>query len=180
MMTKNENTLQIKAAQMLASGLPETEVAKACGRSRSWVQQIKRKPDFQELVKELETQRKVITKEEIKEEIKNARTEAQPELLEFRQQLVAANRVIFGTGAILLKKIREKAEILEIEDIPASKICHSLKNVAESINLSLEIGKVAVGIDSIMEEINELKEPSLKGYEKSNGYQSVGGIGSRN
>ncbi|MDF5718824.1 MAG: hypothetical protein PUP93_34415 [Rhizonema sp. NSF051] len=41
-----ENVLD-KAAELLSLGRTESEVAKACGKSRSWVQRLKRKIEGQ-------------------------------------------------------------------------------------------------------------------------------------
>lgn len=44
--------LQFKAVQMIASGQTEADVADACKKSRSWVQQLKRRGDCQKIIRE--------------------------------------------------------------------------------------------------------------------------------
>jgi AraC-like DNA-binding protein len=44
--------LQFKAVQMIASGQTEAEVADACRKSRSWVQQLKRREECKKLIRE--------------------------------------------------------------------------------------------------------------------------------
>jgi len=45
-------SLQLQAVSLIADGQTETQVATACKKSRSWVQELKRREDFQVAIKE--------------------------------------------------------------------------------------------------------------------------------
>ncbi|MDF5718302.1 MAG: helix-turn-helix domain containing protein [Rhizonema sp. NSF051] len=48
-MTHTLTELESKAAQLASRGFTESQIASACGKSRSWVQRLKRREDFQKL-----------------------------------------------------------------------------------------------------------------------------------
>jgi hypothetical protein len=50
--SKPLTSLQLQAASLIANGQTETQVATACKKSRSWIQDLKRREDFQAAVKE--------------------------------------------------------------------------------------------------------------------------------
>ena len=51
-MSKPLTSLQLQAACLIADGQTEIQVATACKKSRSWIQDLKRREDFQAAVKE--------------------------------------------------------------------------------------------------------------------------------
>lgn len=65
-MPKPLNSLHLQAAALLAEGKTESEVAVACGKSRSWVQELKRREDFQAAVEE-NRKKKEVHKQELQQ-----------------------------------------------------------------------------------------------------------------
>jgi hypothetical protein len=57
------NSIHLRAASLIAEGKTESEVAAACGKSRSWVQELKRREDFQAAIEEARKKKEVHKKE---------------------------------------------------------------------------------------------------------------------
>ncbi len=51
-MNQKLTDIESKAAQLASKGFTESQIASACGKSRSWVQRLKRREDFQKLASE--------------------------------------------------------------------------------------------------------------------------------
>lgn len=62
-MPKPLNSIHLRAASLIAEGKTESEVAAACGKSRSWVQELKRREDFQAAIEEARKKKEVHKKE---------------------------------------------------------------------------------------------------------------------
>jgi len=57
------NSIHLQAASLIAEGRTESEVAAACSKSRSWVQELKRREDFQAAIEEARKKKEVDKKE---------------------------------------------------------------------------------------------------------------------
>lgn len=137
-MPKPLNALQTKAVGMIADGKTEAEVAVACGKSRSWVQQLKRRDDVQGSVEEtkatihktirsthLECVEKVTVERtqaffsSVHSELQNAATDAIRFLVDtmndpdarHRDRIDAAKEIIKISGVVEIQKVPVEHEV---------------------------------------------------------------------
>lgn len=165
-MEKPLNSLQLQAAELIARGASEHEVIALCGKSRSWIQALKRREDFQAAVQAAIGK----AQEAITEQTKEAITS---DLEQFRNQFKEAANLLYNSATTYLKKLQQRIESLDTEEISASRLAQSLKHGADSLVVALEVGKAALGIDELSEQVDELAKISHKGHEPTNGHQSI-------
>lgn len=165
-MQKPLNSRQLEAAELIARGASEGEVIALCGKSRSWIQALKRREDFQAAVEAAISKAQEVIAEQTKEAITS-------DLEQFRNQFKEAANLLYNSSTTYLKKIQQRVELLDTEEISASRLAQSLKHGADSLVVALEVGKAALGIDELSEQIDELAKISRKGHEPTNGHQSI-------
>ncbi|NEQ65537.1 MAG: helix-turn-helix domain-containing protein [Symploca sp. SIO2D2] len=157
-----------KAAHLIADGATEHQVATLVGRSRSWVQQIKRRDDFQEMVQKL-----MIEKTQALNQV--ALDATLEDLESFRERLNQSANLLYTTATVYLEKIQKRIMILEAEDISPQKLGQSLKQGAEALGLALEMSKSATGLDEVLglvDEIQHFEQIEPSGTQKTNQEQS--------
>ncbi len=165
-MAKPLNSLQLQAAELIARGASEGEVVAACGKSRSWVQALKRREDFQKAVAD--------AKERAKQVIETHSEKSLTQDLEtFRKRFVQAADLLYESATLYLEKMKERIDLDDVTDLPPSRIAQSLKLGAESLNLALELGQKALGLDEIINTIHDFKEISPNGSKATNGHKSI-------
>jgi hypothetical protein len=160
------NSLQLQAAELIASGASESEVAAVCRKSRSWVQTLKRREDFQVAV----TNAKERAKQIIESHSEKSLTQ---DLETFRKRFAQAADLLYESAALYLEKMKERIELDDAIDLPPSRIAQSLKLGAESLNLALDLGQKALGLDEIIDTIHDFKEISPNGSKATNGHKSI-------
>ena len=166
-MPKPLNSLQLQAAELVARGASENEIASICGKSRSWVQALKRRTDFQSAVNESVSKAGEVIREQTKEIIIS-------DLERFQAQFRDAANLLYDTATAYLEKIKERVDTLNAEEISTNRLGQSLKNGGDSLMLALEVGKASLGIDQLLEDIDDLKKIGSKRLEPTNGHQSSG------
>ncbi|MUH01038.1 hypothetical protein F7734_55765 [Scytonema sp. UIC 10036] len=145
------NTEELKAAELIANGASEQSVAEHFGKSRSWVQRLKRRDDFKEAVEAtLEAASKALH-QHTEERLTN-------DLNSFRQRFNESADLIFNTAYVYIQKVEEAINHLSVEDISPARIGSNLKLGAEALALGVELKQAALGIDQVTEQIDELEK----------------------
>ena len=141
---------QIKAIALLGQGLSEHEVADALHKSRSWVQSVKRHPEYQK-IKSASTD---AIAQAVVEQVKQATID---DLEEIRNRFRAASDLIFESAYSYLSKIRDRIQSLETaEDISPQRLAQSMKLASEAIVISLDLSKASAGLDEVVEQVDEI------------------------
>jgi transcriptional regulator len=145
--------LQIKAIALLAQGSSEHEVADALGKSRSWVQTVKRHPEYRKIKNTSVDAIAQAVVEQVKQSTIN-------DLEEIRNRFKLASDVIFESAYSYLQKIHARIQSLEAsEDISPQRLAQSLKLGAESIVIALDLSKANAGLDEVIQQIDEIVKP---------------------
>lgn len=158
-MSKPLTVLESKAAQLMSSGFTESQVAEACGKSRSWVQRLKRRPEFQEIVGRSTKEITQAVAQVVVEDIRKSLTE---DLEQFRQRYSSASTLIYELAIAYLAKLKERVDNLDSLDISESRIPQSLKSVTDSVMMVFEANKSLLGIDELIQDVEALREFSTK------------------
>lgn len=166
-MAKELNSLQLQAVELIARGIGEAEIANLCGKSRSWVQGLKRREDFQQAVEVAKQRINEVIVEETKKAIVN-------DLEQFRTRFNDAATLLYGATTKYLEKVNLKIDEIKIEEISPSRLPHFLKSGADTLLIALEVNKAALGLDEVMKEINDIQKLSQTGINPTNGYKSIG------
>ena len=171
-MAKALNSLQLQAAELIASGASESEVAAVCRKSRSWVQTLKRREDFQVVV----TNAKERAKQIIESHSEKSLTQ---DLETFRKRFAQAADLLYESATLYMQKMKERIVLDDAIELPPSRIAQSLKLGAESLTLALELGQKALGLDEVIDtihtihSIHDFKEISPNGTKTTNGHKSI-------
>lgn len=165
-MAKKLNSLHIKAAELIARGTGEADVASSCGKSRSWVQALKRREEFQQAVEDAKDRAIEVIAREAEKAIAS-------DLDQFRERFNAAANLLYSSATKYLEKLHEKIENLSQDDISPSRLSQSLKNGADTLVLSLEIQKAALGIDELLTEVDDIKKISQINFKSADGNKPV-------
>ena len=168
-MPKPLSPIELKAAELMSAGLTESQIAEACGKSRSWVQRLKRRADFQEVVGHSSREISQAVRQVIVEDVRKSLTE---DLEEFRRRYSQASTLIYELATAYLIKLKERIQNLDSLEISEARIPQSLKSVSESLMLAFEANRALLGIDELIEDVQSLKEISAKRLESTNGHQS--------
>ncbi len=166
-MAKEFNSLQLQAAELLACGLSEVEIAKACGKSRSWVQGLKRREDFQQAVEAAKQRLGQVIVQETKKAIVT-------DLEQFRNRFSNAANLLYDAATKYLEKVNQKVDELKTEDISASRLPQALKSGADVLVIALEINKAALGLDELMKEVDDIQKLNQTSINPTNGHKSIG------
>ncbi|MBW4566006.1 MAG: hypothetical protein KME32_34000 [Mojavia pulchra JT2-VF2] len=152
-MSENLNEIQLKAADLIARGFTEMDVADMCGKSRAWIQKLKKDEIFQTTV--------AMFKKQIAESIRKASEESIDNLVtEFRGNSLETSRKLTSLGRKYLALLSDKVETMTPDDIPSKLVPNHLKIVAEVLKISQEIHKEILGIDQLVEELSDIHKMS--------------------
>lgn len=165
-MAKELNSLQLQASELIARGIGEAEIANVCGKSRSWVQALKRREDFQQAV-EIAKQR---VNDLIVQETKKAIVS---DLEQFRNRFNDAATLLYDAATKYLEKVTKKIDELEVQEISTSRLSQSLKSGADTLVIALEINKAALGLDELMKQIDDIQKLNPTGINSTNGHKSI-------
>lgn len=167
------NAEQLKAAEMLARGACETDVATACGKSRSWVQKLKKRDDFHQAIADFQ--------EAVREGVRqHAKDNVIEELENFQSRLQIAGRLLYDTSLLFVEKIKARIESLDSEEISPTRIGQNLKQGSDTLLDALEIGKSVLGLDELSQQLNDITKISSNGHESPNGHKYVSNSIERN
>ncbi len=164
---KKLNSLQLQAAELIARGVGESEVANVCGKSRSWVQGLKRREDFQQAVESSKQRVTEVIVEETKKAIIN-------DLEQFRNRFNDAATLLYDVAIKYLNKVNQRVDELKIEEISPSRLSQCLKSGADTLVIALEINKAALGLDELMKEVDDIQKLNQTSINTTNGYKSIG------
>ncbi|MUH00493.1 hypothetical protein F7734_52790 [Scytonema sp. UIC 10036] len=167
-MPKPLTVLESKAAQLISSGFTESQIAEACGKSRSWVQRLKRRPEFQEIVGNSTKEIAQVVTQVVVEDVRKSLTE---DLEVFRQRYSSASTLIYELAIAYLNKLKERVENLDSLDISEARIPQSLKSVTESVMLAFEANRALLGIDELIQDVEDIKEINTKRLKSANEHQ---------
>lgn len=160
------NSLQLEAAELLARGKGEVEVANACGKSRSWVQGLKRRDDFQLAVEAARNRASQAIADESRKAIVN-------DLAQFRVRFATASDLLYESATKYLEKINQRIDELCIDEISPMRLSQALKSGADVLVVALEVHKAALGLDEVIQEVDEIKKISQSSFNSISGYQST-------
>lgn len=165
-MSKKLNSLHLQAAELIARGIGEADVAKACGKSRSWVQALKRREEFQQAVEDAKNRAVEVISREAEKAIAS-------DLDQFRERFNYAANLLYSSATKYLEKLHQKIEDLAQDDISPFRLSQSLKNGADALVISLELQKSALGVDELISEVDDIKKISQISFKSVNGNQSI-------
>lgn len=171
------NELELKAASLLAEGHTEHEVASLCNRSRSWVQALKRRTDFQSVFQKLKENTKSVedtspiqpkveaivdvsatpfigkgkTKEEFSQDIYN-----------FQIRLMNLGNKFLTVSEKLLSLYEQKIDQIDPADISLNRLASDLK----SLSTFSEVGHLYIlevaGLQKIAQVLQKAESRSQK------------------
>lgn len=141
--------LQLQAVALLAQGLSEHEVAEALGKSRSWVQSVKRHPEYKKI-------KDASTDAVAEAVVQHAKEATLSDLEEIRNRFKLASDLIFESAYGYLEKIRDRIQTLEEEDVSPQRLGGSLKQASETLAIALELSKSAAGLDEVLEQLDAI------------------------
>lgn len=118
----NQFELEIKALGLLAAGMSETEVAQKCGRSRSWVQKLKRNKSAE--MQSAKDELKIKFKDAVKDEL---RLNSIRGTAEFLRTLDHISCDLLDALEQYTTKVRGAVEMLNQEDIKPRDIPTALR-----------------------------------------------------
>ncbi len=156
---------QLKAASMLASGHSEQEVADVTGVAKRTLQRWKKRHDFQLVVEEYRQSVADTIKEETTKLIVD-------EIRECRDRYRQASKSLYDTSQLYLDKLKQKVELLDIEGIPDSKLGQTLKQIADSMLIAMQLNREFLGIDEIADKLYEIQPISQNGSAEISTLQS--------
>ncbi|UKP01599.1 hypothetical protein [Nostoc sp. UHCC 0870] len=163
-MKRNTNeltALEEKAALLKAQGNTHPVIAEKLDRSMNWVDRLSMKDIFQEKVLAFE--------QEIKSQLKAQIADGMDDVLVFRERLKTSADDIHKVGAMLLAKITKAIEDLDSEDIPISKFGSMLKNATDAVECSVEMSRLALGIDELVDGLVDVQKAASTGSTGSTG-----------
>lgn len=124
------DTIDLQAAALLAQKKTEREICNSCGKSRSWLQSLKQREDFQQEVERISQELNASTREIIKDSFDKNLTEKmnQIDLFAFNCKKVNFKSLLLATETI--KILEKKIVELETEELSLEKITRFLQDVA--------------------------------------------------
>lgn len=165
-MTKELNSLQLQAVELIVRGVGEVEIANLCGKSRSWVQGLKRRKEFQQAVEAAKQRVTQVIVEETKKAIVS-------DLEQFRTRFNDAATLLYDAATKYLNKVNKKIDELQTEEISPSRLSQSLKSGADVLVIALEVNKAALGLDELINEIDGIQKLSQTSLNSANGYKPI-------
>ncbi len=165
-MSKSLNSLQLQAAELVARGATESEIASICGKSRSWVQALKRRADFLAAVDDALHKAKEIITEQTERVIIS-------DLEQFRIQFRHAANLLYASSTAYLEKLKQRIDTLNIEEISTLRLAQSLKGGADSMLIALQVGQAALGIEDLARSVDELEKIGEKRVNGTNGHRPI-------
>lgn len=150
-MTKELTQLHIQAAQMVAKGVTDTEIAESLGRSRRWIQSQKRLPEFIELVEEF-------TKTYKQAAIEQNHRNLTEEVRFSRERTRKICNKLFSLCDNLAEKITERLKELDPDDLKASQLSQGIKQLTDSYQSAFHIETESFGLQRVIEELEKIRK----------------------
>ena len=140
-------------AELIARGLPESEILRVYGKSRSSLQRLKGRDDFQALVCE--------SKRGLKTAIaKGSRAYAREQHLEklekFRQDGEMLGAELLKTSSMLLDLINQKLEIVQPADLSMTQLSNYLKSACLGLDSGFDLTSRSLGVERMMQIFNSV------------------------
>ena len=136
-MPKPLTSLQLQAASLIAEGKTESQVAAACNKSRSWVQELKRREDFQASVKEAQK-----NKESVKENLQQVQKEVfQKKISEELQDWIARQSQLREQEWQISQKLLLKAQ--EMLEISIEERRWNFRDACQFLEVASKIGRLS-------------------------------------
>lgn len=158
MTKKDSSAVTLKAATLLAQGLTESEVAASCGRSRSWVQSIKRSPDFQQLVEESRVKLgEVIQASAEKYEVTKIEEHHQ-KIENFRQRSEHLGCRFLDIVEKMLNLYEIKLQQAQAEDLSLNRLPSDIKSLGAASEMGRTLLAQALGIRELMQVLSQQEE----------------------
>ena len=136
-MPKQYKPIHLKAIQLLKAGMTELKVAETLGKSRGWVQSLKREPGYQEVFDNIEAELQELLNDisrEVREpsEVVLAISEPEPDYRTVQMGMGETRIVNFGeriailTQAKKIQRLRDELENLAQQNLEICKVVQSI------------------------------------------------------
>jgi hypothetical protein len=143
-----------KIAELIARGATEAEILSVYGKSRSSLQRLKAREDFQQLVQQAKSNLKIAIAEA---SVTLTKEQHIQKLEQFRQNQEKLGMETIKTGLRLLKLINQRLEIAEASDFSVNQIAPHLKSVCMAFQSGFEMAGNSLGIDRLMMFLEEFE-----------------------
>ncbi|MBD2527452.1 hypothetical protein [Nostoc sp. FACHB-133] len=141
-------------AELVARGATEAEILSVYGKSRSSLQRLKAREDFQLLVQEAKANLKIAIAEV--SYVSNREQHLQ-KLERFRENREKLGMELVKTGLKLLKLINQRLENAEANDLSPNQIPSHLKGVCMAFDSGFNMTAQALGIERMLEIFNQIE-----------------------
>ncbi|MBD2341987.1 hypothetical protein H6G64_34210 [Calothrix sp. FACHB-156] len=142
----------LSVAELIARGASEAEILSVYGKSRSSLQRLKAREDFQLLVE----QSKVNLKTAIAEvSYLYSQEQHLRKLEQFRKNNEILGMELVKTGANLLKLINGRIEKAEADDLSLNQLASCLKGVCMAFESGFNRTAHALGVEELLQTINQ-------------------------
>jgi len=143
--------LEIQVCSLIASGMPEIESASRVSRSRQWLTQQKKRPEFLQCIEEFSENFKNTLKENQKEAwLENIR--------DHKTKMIYASDKLFEVATLMLAKLLERVKTLDSEELKASNLSNNLKSCADSFASAFDLDCQILGVDRIITELKAVQK----------------------
>ncbi len=143
--------LEIQVCSLIASGIPEIESASRVSRSRQWLTQQKKRPEFIQCIEEFSEN----FKNTLKENQKDAWLE---NIRDHQTKMAYASDKLFEVSCLMLSKLLERIKMMDENELKASNLANNLKSCADSFASAIDFDCKILGVDRIITEIKKIQK----------------------
>lgn len=147
-------TAQLQAAELVARGKTELQIADAIGVSRACVTKWKDSPEFQQAIQD--------ALENFKLTIKQVTTSAiLADIEDSRKRIVRARTLIYESATELMEKLQRRISQFteeEMEMMKPQQVAQALKMTADTLTVAISIDTTLLGVDRVIKDIEGIKK----------------------
>lgn len=151
---KNLDSNDFHVAQLIAEGRPEAEILCVYQKSRSSLQRLKARSDFQVLVEEARRGLKTAIAEVSYTSSKERHLQKLEQYRENREKL---GMELVRSGLKLLKLINQRLENAEANDLSPNQIPSHLRGVCMALESGFDMTAQALGVEKMLEIFHSIE-----------------------
>lgn len=147
-------TAQLQAAELVARGKTEAQIAAALDVSRACVTKWKDNPEFQLAIQD--------ALDNFKSTIKQVTSNAiLADIEDSRKRIVRARTLIYDSATDLMEKLQRRISQFtdeEMELLKPQQVAQALKMTADTLTVAIAIDTTLLGVDRVIKDIEGIKK----------------------